>query len=228
MALKASKLKQIEQRVKDLAFGYLRENEAKNKSNYPQLIRYLVLIYSNQKDEFDPDATHQCIEINGNSIIDKRSCFHGRKLSYLKNVVSEGVHIWKLRFDDFDSMSKFIQIGIWKTNSGDPILSDIHIDNAINDGKTCTGYEILMNGRQTNPNCVGEWSDERWSGCDLFNASDIIEMMLDLNQCCLVYKINGKIVAQFKQIEKTSYRAAISTYDKGNALTLTSYQEIYK
>ena len=73
MAFKASKLKQIPQRNKDLTFGYLRENEETNKSNYPQLIKYLVLIYSNAVDGFDPNATHPLLEINELSITDKRA-----------------------------------------------------------------------------------------------------------------------------------------------------------
>ena len=61
MALKAIKLKQIPQRNKDLAFRNLREKELENRSNYPQLIKYLILFYPNQQDQFDSNATHQSL-----------------------------------------------------------------------------------------------------------------------------------------------------------------------
>ena len=84
MALKASKLKQIPQRNKDLAFGYLRENEVENRSNYPQLIKYLVLFYSNQQDQFDPNATHESLKIDGNCVIEQKEAqSFGRCGSYL-------------------------------------------------------------------------------------------------------------------------------------------------
>ena len=63
-ALKPSAIKEISQRNKDSAFGYLKAKEKENKANYPQLIKYLILFYSNAKDEFDTNATHEDIKID--------------------------------------------------------------------------------------------------------------------------------------------------------------------
>ena len=54
MALKRSKLNEIPQRNKDLAFGFVKECEKENKSIIPSIIKYLCLNYLNQnKDKFD-------------------------------------------------------------------------------------------------------------------------------------------------------------------------------
>ena len=73
MAFKPSLIKQISQCNKDLTFGYLKEHEKALKINLPQLIKYIILLYSNAKDEFDPENTHELLEIIGN-IISCRKC----------------------------------------------------------------------------------------------------------------------------------------------------------
>ena len=96
MALKPSKLNQIPQRNKDLAFGYVKECEISHNSSIPKMIKYLCLIYLNQnKDEFDSNNTHKDLTINGQSIIrskeldicDCNSCL-------LVNEVNTGINIW--------------------------------------------------------------------------------------------------------------------------------------
>ena len=224
MALKPSKLNQIPQRNKDLAFGYLRENESKHKTNYCELIKYLVLIYSNQYDQFDPNASHKELEITENDkkiihkCVDSLMC-----LSYLRNVVSEGIHIWKFRYICGDYPDG--QIGVWKVKTGDAVLEDQHIDNTINDEKTCTGYAITMNGEKTNLSDLSVWSAEKFE--PLPENGDIIEMRLDLNKNSLTFILNNKIIVQFLDIEHTSYRAAILTVDEGEGFTIISYQDIY-
>ena len=57
MALKQSVLNKISHRNKDLTFGCLKENEQEIKSNYPQLIKYLILLYSTCTDQ------NRCVSI---------------------------------------------------------------------------------------------------------------------------------------------------------------------
>ena len=222
MALKPSKLKQIPQRKKDLAFGYLRENEHTIKSNYPQLIKYLVLIYSNAQDDFDPNTTHQSLEINGNIITSKQQ---GDHVSYLKNVVSEGIHIWKFQWSLDMSYTTFTdsQIGVWNTKSGDPILKDVYVDCMDDDART--GYIIITHGRSTDPAGDGRWSKEWFTKPE---SGSIIEMELDLNELTLKFKIDDEIRVEMKNIEKTSYRAVVGPHNKGETFTLLSYQDFYK
>ena len=226
MALKPSKLNQISQRNKDLAFGYLRENEHKHKINYCQLIKYLVLIYSNQYDQFDPNASNKELEITENDkrIIQDRDEQLVNCLSYLKNVVSEGIHIWKFRYH-VSGHFKEGQIGVWKTKSGDPVLEECHIDNTIKDDKTCTGYAISMEGNKTHPQDLECWSEEEFK--PIAKSGDIIQMRLDLNKNSMTFKLNDKMIVQFLDIEHTSYRAVILTVDKGEGFEIISYQDIY-
>ena len=224
MALKASKLKQIPQRNKDLAFGYLRENENKNKSTYPQLIKYITLVYSSAHDQFDPNATHESLEIDGNSIVSKELKYKFCA-SYLKNVVSANVHVWKFRFNrctDDSHTHSVSNIGAWKTTSGDTNVSRYISDT--NKNGICSGYVISMEGEKTNIENVYLWSKERFSKV---KNGDIIEMKLDLERLILKFKINDEIVAEFDNIEKTSYRAAVTADVRGDGFTLLSYQDIY-
>ena len=227
MTLKPSKLNQIPLRNKDLAFGYLRENEKKNKSNYPKLIKYLVLIYSNAQDQFDANMTHKLLKIDANRVIDQRNelrewCDY---LSFLKNVVTEEIHIWKFRFDlRSDSDIAKSQIGIWKTNSGKPDLEDRFIDNTNEDGISCTGYFITLNGYRSNPENVMDITDGEFAPV---KDGDIIEIILDLNELVLTFKVNNVEKVKFDNIEKTSYRAVVSIFQPGEEFTLISYQDTY-
>ena len=137
-ALKPSVIKEISQRNKDLTFGYLKENETKTKTNYPQLIKYIILLYSNAKDEFDPDATHVNLKIVGNTVSQNKG---GLNNSYSKNVMNRGIYIWKFKFscNQFNDSS----IRIWKTKSGQPGLSQF-IDDT-NGDNISTGYFIRTN-----------------------------------------------------------------------------------
>ena len=208
----------------------MRENEGKSKSNYPQLIKYLILIYSNQQDHFDPKATHKLIQISGNTIIDARGVFKGdgNQNSYLRNIVTEGIHIWKFTHVGSDNNDKkFAQIGVWKTNSGDPCAGvlDEYLDNTTEDDKTCTGYAITPNGFRTDPQNVSSWSTKQYHA-DIQHG-EIIVMILDLKKMKLKFKVNDRVIVKFVDIENTSYRAAVSTYEAGDSFTLISYQDIY-
>ena len=225
MALKPSKLKQIPQRNKDLAFGYLRENEEKTQSNYPQLIKYLVLVYSNAEDHFDPNMTHKLLKIEGNRVIHKRHDGWGHRLSFLRNVVSEGINVWKFRFNS-NYHEAFSQVGIWKTKSDKPsFATSIYIDNTNQDDISCTGYIITLHGRQSDPQNVVRYKQEWFRPA--VKDGDIIEMILDLNKLVLIFKINNVEKVKFEDIENTSYRAALATYREGEKFTLISYQDIY-
>lgn len=225
MALKPSAIKEISQRNKDLTFGYLKNNERQNKTNYTQLIKYLILFYSNAKDCFDPDATHQDLEINGNYLSKKRHTAH-RGNSYLKNIVSEGIHIWKFKYHCSPQDARGVAgIGIWKVKSGKPALRK-DIDRTNCDFES-TGYFITVDGDESNPGHNGQWRVERHNA---MNGGDTIEMKLDLSKSILTYEMNGEFLTRFIDIEKTSYRAVIGLYKNPfkEGFTLISYQDFYE
>ena len=225
MAFKASKLKQITQQNKDLAFGYLREKESENRSNYPQLIKYLALIYSNAQDQFDPNATHKSLEVHGNCVMSKTrgNAFN----AYLKNIVSDGIHIWKFKCHG-DRLDDYACIGIVmaRYDQGNVEANVTQsIDNFKGDG-TCTGYQISMDGNKTNPENTDIWSyDPEFE--PRIQDGDIVEMRLDLNKLMLTFKVNDKIKVEIADIENISYRAAISVFKNDTGFTLLSYQDIY-
>ena len=96
MAYNKLELSQIPQRNKDLAFGFFREQEKKNKISVPQIINYLCFNYFNLTDGFDRDHCDKQIEINENAIIGATNTDNVESV-YLKNVVSSGIHEWKFK-----------------------------------------------------------------------------------------------------------------------------------
>ena len=224
MTLKASKLKEIPQRNIDLAFGYLKQKEQEHKANYPQLIKYLVLIYSNAQDKFDPNTTNKDLNIIQHTI--RNSWPYENDLvrkSYLENVVSNGIHIWNFEYHVQLNEHAFSQVGIWKTNSGEPNVDESDIDDT-NDNNSCTEYAITMNGHKTNPGNPSSFDKERYPE---LKTDDIIEMRLDLNELTLSFKVNGKDHCQFRNIENAEYRAVVALFQAGDGFTLTSYQDSY-
>ena len=238
MSLKPSVIREISQRNKDLTFGYLKEKEKENKSNYTQLIKYLILSYSNTRDEFDPEATHKDLAINKNYVsLNTQVNFMGN--SYLKNTVNTGNHVWKFKYlvdyencyEDEDDYIEAI-IGIWKTKSDNPSL-DASIDDTDNDNVS-TGYFIRSDGRKSNPE--DNWDDQIVvPGMEITNG-DIVEMRLDFKELTLTFKINQEFKMQFTDIENTAYRAAVSFFTQNGSgklditelgLTLMSYQDYY-
>lgn len=214
MALKPGIIKEISQRNKDLAFGYLKGKEKEYKANYPQLIKYLILCFSNAKDEFDPKAVHQNLQINKQSIAVKIK--KGKnKNAYLKNKLSEGIHVWTFKIQEHTSSAA---IGIWKTSSGKPEL------NRFIDGTNIpfapTGYFITTNGNKSDPS---NWRIR----CKPAYNGDCIEMKLDLNALSLTFKINNQFNTKFTDIENTTYRAVISFSGMSGRIELISYQDIY-
>ena len=235
MALKASKLKQIPERNKHLAFGYLRENEKKNKTNYPELIKYLVLVYSNRQDKFDSNTTNDLLKINGDSIIYKPTPITlnsagGVYSSALANTVSRDVHIWKFAYDQVDEavIKQSCVIGIWQVDKKHNILGNNGCFDvtAGNDG-VCTGYGLAMDGFLTNPESPATWG--RGYLNEKIKAGDSIEFKVNFNELSLSFKLNGKDFGKAFNIKPGEYKAALSFYSQHPVkLTLLSYKDIYE
>ena len=94
--------------------------------------------------------------------------------SYLTNVATKGIHVWKFIVHGEDSCW---MIGIWNTKSGKPVVEGAFIDNT-NDDDICSGYIIRMDGRKTDPQDVASWRLQRFY--PWIKDGDIIELRLDL------------------------------------------------
>ena len=135
--------------------------------------------------------------------------------------MSGGIHIWTFRFDvdDYiDIYSYEASIGVWKTESGEPLVENVLISNTNYLYNNSTGYAISTNGFKMVSPLEEAFDDEIKSG-------DVIRMILDLNKLILTFKVNGQIKTEFINIENTSYRAVVSTEDFGQSFTLISYQD---
>ena len=234
MALSAKALKAIPQRYKDLAFGYLRQHESKYKMHYPQPVKYLCLIYSIPKDEFDPFCTNKALTHVGYCILsnsDTSSSDHEVRNSYLRNIVSTGVHVWRFKYHQLVKNNtynirapRYCMIGIWKTVYGPPSLTgDISNTSLM---YIPTGYGINMCGFKSYGVSCGLLQGKTAKN------GDVIEMKLDFNELRLTYYMiydGFKLFNEkFENIEDTSYRAVVSVCSKGYGFSLISYQEFYK
>ena len=222
MALKRSKLQQIPQRNKDLAFGFVKDCEKLNKSSIPDMIKYLCLIYINQnKDKFDGESTHQTINIQGNCIKKANSKMVGVASSLLTNIVSTGIHIWTFKANESNSCDDII--GIRKSNADSRKEHlQLSLDNGGDGSVNSVGYGLNLIRRLTNPADNGRWGKsygQRW------DSGDVIEMKLNFNDLSLSYKINEKDYGKAFTIESDKYRAAVTLYC--SSYCLNSYQHIY-
>ena len=221
MALKHSKLQQIPQRNKDLAFGYVNKSEKANKSTIPSMIKYLCLVYLNQnKDEFDEENTHKDIKIDGNTV---KALKCGIKCTYLRNLVSTGVHQWRFKCGCTTEYPLGDIIGIIRINDKSLPL-DVYFDCA---KKRISAYAFGVAGKVVGDGIESTHGNIYGGKCEI---NDIIEMTLDFNELTLSYKINQIDYGKAFDIIPGEYRAAMTffpTYPPNSCYTLISYQHIY-
>ena len=234
MALKRSKLSQIPQRNKDLAFGYVHEKEKENKMAVPEIIKYLCLVYFNSTDLFDPDQHGDAIQINGNSMIAEMNAVDVENV-YLKNVVSAGIHVWKFKsIGDCDELGTPDMIGIFNMEYNHLIgkHDGRYFDNYYDTDKCaciCHGYGFASDGILTNEEDPSDWGKKY--GDHGWKKDDIIEMRLDFNKQYLKFKVNEKGYGVAFEIDATKkWKAAISVGQRGACkakFELISYRKLY-
>ena len=212
MSLKASRLKNIPQRNKDLAFGYVKECEKQNKSIIPSMIKYLCLIYLNQsKDGFDPKNTDTDIQIKDNGFLSTKWSL---STTLLINIANSGTHIWKFKCYDNGAVADLIGILKYSVKLASDDLKgyfDIH-----------NGYGYTSNGTLTNPVNRKMWGKEYGDG---WSKEDIVEMKVDFNKLELSYKVNETNHGKAFDIDDANYKAALTLCS--GTYQLVSYQHIY-
>ena len=220
MALKQCKLNEIPTRNRDLAFGYVKECERRNKSTVPSMIKYLCLIYLNQnKDSFDPNNTHKDIKINADGDELQTKGGNDHFTICLRNITCSGINIWKFKCK---KRSCDDSIGITKAEASADDLSYLDYE-----GETQIGYAFAAEGRITNPKDCYSWGDEYGNG---WEEGDIIEMRVDFNKLELTYKVNETPHGKAFDIDHGEYKAALSVYPDTSydaSYQLLSYQHIY-
>ena len=211
MALKQSELNKIPQRNKDLAFGYVKSCEKENKSNIPSMIKYLCLIYLNQnKDTFDANNTHKMITIDGDKI---KSNTVKLQTSYMKNIISSGIHIWKFKCI---STKTSTWIGITKCMKLKKNMLYLDYDKTDQIGYAFSSYGMI----DYEPHCrepyMSGWVD-----------GDIIEMKVDFNTRELSCKVNDQDRSKTFYINDDKYKAAITLHGFDVSFELLCYQHSY-
>eukprot|EP01084_Bolivina_argentea_P020805 38650_1 len=164
-------------------------------------------------DTWDPNCKHSDFQIQGNSIINIGG---GQRSAYLTRVVKSGIHCWKFRIDNL--ISHHSCFGVWKTKY-QPILTERMGESGGNKSygfcPNCYSLFVPEHGRP----------QETKYGVKCKNG-DTIEMVLNLVNYCLSYKINEKSYGHAFDIEKTSYRAGVTPDGRGSGkakFTLLSY-----
>ena len=222
MAIKQSKLDQIPQRNKDLAFGFVKRNEKANTCTIPAMIKYLCLVYLNQnKDAFVAKNTDENIKIDGNKLTLMKLTKYGVKSTYLRNVVNTGVHIWHFECGS-DCIHGFgDMIGIISNNASLQLNNNyFHTVE-----KDATAYGFALTGTLAHGQTRKQYGDR----C---KKNDIVQMRVDFNDLTLSYKINENDYGKAFYIKQGQYTAAISMFEWGDkeprfGYTLISYQHIY-
>ena len=242
-----NKVDQIPQRNKDITFGYVKECEQKNDQRIPQTLKYLFLFYFNPaKDAFDTKDSNSKIMINpnGDSIqirnLPKISTGLRKMkvISYLENVVSNGIHIWKFT----RKKNGFVgdMIGIRNIDISSLRLYGNFDEKSNPDKWSVSGYSLYLGGLRKGISTDGRhWTNSMslfatdhypWG----FMPNDIIQMTVNFNTLSLHYKINDNDYGKVYDIKAGHYRAAVglemycSILERQNnvELQLISYQHI--
>ncbi len=164
-------------------------------------------------DKWDDNNIGKGLTIDGNTIHKKGD---GQSSAFLTNVVSEGVHIWKFKANHL-TKGNWNPLGIWKINSGTPIINGKWIAKANN------GYAYRIGAQnKINPaDCGGANGGKYGVFC---KTNDIIEMIVDFNEKSLSYNVNDVEFGKAFDIEATEYRAAFNCHYNANSITLISYE----
>ena len=197
MALKESNLNDIPQRIRDVVFGWTREEEKDNDQSIPRMVKCLCLLYFNSSIKEDKIAIGQginyikikmddkkCISIRGNE----------RIVCYLENIAYHGIHIWIFCCNKLD-------------------VNDI-IGIATTENKQEKRYGFQLKGKTR-----GFGGGRSIVRC---MTGDIIKMTLDMNDFSLSYSVQG---ANFGKdyVISAKYRAFVRIKNNG-CYQLLSYE----
>ena len=171
----------------------------------------IILCFYYLADEWDAECIGSNLElIDGKTV--KRDSGFGCGSAFLTNTVSDGIFSWKFKIIEDSNELNF---GIYKLKAGPPSnIQGRRFFGQPNSGYTMdvadpSGKAILMD--PTKKGCA-----PLRPYCNSCNIGDVVEMILDCDECTLSFKINDiDYGVAFDNIEKTEYRAAIFMYTYG-------------
>ena len=139
-------------------------------------------------------------------------------LLLLTNICYNGIHEWKFKLLKYTSTGYSTHIGIIKNSYNKNKILNNYLTEYSNstyvfatDRQCCNIYEK-----------GAEWNTNQPYG-KLCKQDDIVDMILDFNKLQLRFKINGiDYGVAFKNIETTTYRAAITLFNSADEITFMS------
>ena len=222
-----SRIKSINQKSKDIVFGYIREHDDTEKTATPELVKYLSLLYWYETDEWNIEEMHY-MELLGNTI----KCFapnvyHNvlNGFAYLKNEISSGIHQWTFKCHNIGRANHIgIKLKSWNR-------WDFGGDRIPFDGPESYSVFFLdareQSGKMELP--VMQLSTGYYGICYAIERGATLEMTVNFHDLTLSYKVNsvrGPIDCFKKSIKSGTYVAGIETCS-GEHYELLSYHHIY-
>lgn len=204
-----------------IVFGFLRplyrETTDQNDGAVPPTLQKLCQSFYSVISQWDESSNWHSEKMqvvdSGNSIKMKRT---GWGSAFLTEQYSEGFHHWRFKLQSLDCRRRYyVLFGIWKAESGPPILDSFFTDKKEN------GYAMnVIDGTLTVPRMPGCGGVKYATYC---KTGDIIDMYLDFDELMLTFAINGKYYENGQEVEDTAYKAAVTMYWEQDTIRLVSH-----
>jgi len=172
---------------------------------------YSVIIKWDESSKWYNDNMHL---IDSGNCISMKSTGWGS--AFLTEEYSEGLHHWRFKLQSLDARRRYyVLFGIWKSESGSPILDSFFTDQKDN------GYAMnVIDGTLTVPRMPGCGGIKYATYC---KTGDVIDMYLDFDECLLTFAINGKYYPKGQKVEDTTYKAAVTMYWQKDTIRFVSH-----
>merc|ERR1712228_11418 len=210
--LNFKRIKTANKRIRYSVYGYVRVN--KYMLEIPESVIDIVLCFYYLIDEWDKKnlnsavtsillKNENCVQLGPVNSLESGS-------AYLTNIVSEGVFSWRFKIIQACNEMNF---GI-TNNIKASTLNRFFVDYDSGYAWEAVHYEeggYLMDPKMIRHQKLKQYGPRCKNG-------DVVEMILDLEQMTLRYKVNDiDYGVAFENIEKTQYKAAIFMYVYGKA-----------
>jgi len=203
--------------LRDLAKGVVVATDESEDSGIPEGLHKLCQSFYSLIIKWDESSkwhsSNMQVVDSGHSIKMNKTCWGS---AFLTEQYSEGVHHWRFKLQSLDCRRRYyVLFGIWKADSGPPILDSFFTDKKEN------GYAMnVIDGTLTVPHMPGCGGVKYATYC---KTGDIIDMYLDFEALMLTFAINGKYYEKGQKVEGTAYKAAVTMYWEQDTIRLVSH-----
>ena len=195
--LNLQRLRFIKQPVKDMVYGYIRQESKIYGMQIPEDVDNLCLLYFYlRSDKWDKKCVSKKITIqNENTLIVGGGCHGSGTSSFLTEIIDSFIFEWKFKIEQLQGKSS--TIGVWKIN-------DNHSPNEM------MNRNCFLTGRGGKGLSVSQL---------LLKKGDVLTVIIDLNIYKLIYKQND-VEIKTLSIEQGKYRGVVNMYQENDSITL--------